>query len=143
MSGATKNHNTMVLNCASLFRNHFKGKGCKVFAEGVQLEKEHRGVYFYPDVMVTCDERDFEEGLKVKFPKIIVEVLSKSTAFQDLNRKYYLIVSQSDYTVKIYERKGEGWSFSVVQGIESSINLAQIGLALPLKEIYDDIKLEP
>ena len=35
--------------------------------------------YYYPDVMVTCDERDQENITEKKFPCLIVEVLSDST----------------------------------------------------------------
>lgn len=46
----------------------------------VQVEPGRK--YFYPDVVVTCDDRDHDPQW-VKFPSLIIEVLSPSTEAAD------------------------------------------------------------
>jgi hypothetical protein len=43
--------------------------------------------FFYPDVFVTCDERDHQTELLLSYPKLIAEVLSDSTAAFDRSDK--------------------------------------------------------
>lgn len=48
----------------------------------VKVQVEPGQKYFYPDVLVTCDERDTDPQL-VQFPCLIIEVLSPSTEAAD------------------------------------------------------------
>jgi Uma2 family endonuclease len=44
--------------------------------------------YFYPDVFVTCDPRDQMTDTWKSFARLVVEVLSDSTAGYDRGRKF-------------------------------------------------------
>jgi Uma2 family endonuclease len=125
-----------------------------VFAENIKLELLAKGYYVYPDVMVTCNINDLENDLLIKAPVILVEVLSKSTAVYDLHTKldyylklpsllYYLVISQTEYQVKVYERGKDAWTYRVVEEKENELHLNQISIRLSLQEIYEDITLEP
>ena len=46
------------------------------------------GDMFYPDVLVTCKERDLAASLEMHHPKLIIEVLSPSTARFDRGDKF-------------------------------------------------------
>ncbi|MBD2635385.1 Uma2 family endonuclease [Limnothrix sp. FACHB-881] len=43
--------------------------------------------YFYPDGVVTCDQRDRQATSLISHPKLIIEVLSPSTARFDRTEK--------------------------------------------------------
>lgn len=47
-----------------------------------------RNYFYYPDIIVTCDPRDQETSDHKRFPKLIVEVLSKSTEAFDRGDKF-------------------------------------------------------
>lgn len=161
MAGTKASHNLTVLNIATLLRGHFRGKGCRIFAENVKLELISQHYYVYPDVMVTCHPNDLESNLIMKATSILIEVLSKSTAVYDLNTKldlylklpsllYYLIVSQTEYKVKIYERQDHllsesksAWGYHIIEGLENEVSLPQLSIRLPMREIYEDVKLTP
>lgn len=87
MAGAKASHNLMVLNVVSIMREHFRGKGRRVFAENVKLELIAREYYVFPDVMATCNEEDLKNDLIMKHPSIVVEVPPGSAAVYDLNTK--------------------------------------------------------
>lgn len=67
MTGGTLPHNSVALNLASALKNHLRGKGCKVFMADAKLGISKKGPYHYPDVMVTCDERDLTSRKIVQF----------------------------------------------------------------------------
>src|SRR5919202_6732237 len=58
MTGGTLPHNSIALNLASALKNNLRGKGCKVFIADAKVGISEKGLFHYPDVMVTCDKRD-------------------------------------------------------------------------------------
>lgn len=79
MAGATDAHVTVAGNLFALLRNHVRGSGCRVYIADMKARIESLNRYYYPDVMVTCDQRDQETPNHKRFPCLIVEVLSNST----------------------------------------------------------------
>jgi Uma2 family endonuclease len=49
---------------------------------------EPADVFYYPDIMVTCDERDRSLEYFKSYPPLIVEVLSPTTAAFDRGNKF-------------------------------------------------------
>src|SRR5216117_3882332 len=79
MAGETRAHNTIALNLATAIRQRLKAP-CKLYIGGVRVnfELRHDQYFYYPDVVVTCEQRDNHPRL-VRYPKLIIEVLSEST----------------------------------------------------------------
>jgi len=80
MTGGTMPHVDIAVNLTSLLRNFLRGTGCKVRAHDAKVKVSDLGPYFYPDLLVTCDERDRRIIKETRYPKLIMEVLSPSTA---------------------------------------------------------------
>ena len=105
---------------------------------------------YYPDVVVTCSERDLGAGgepRRLFAPTLIVEVLSESTAAFDLTEKfadYRLLVSLQEYAVidsrsqsaAVYRREPDGWKLLPVSPGET-LEFASIGFSIPLSAVYD------
>lgn len=153
MAGTTASHNLCVYNITTLMRNHFRPQGGTTFSENVKLEVVAGEFYAYPDVMVTCSERDKQNETLKKEPVLIVEVLSKGTEKYDMDTKLayytkipslqvYIMVSRKDYQLHIFERHANGWSFRVVLGKEQDLHLEFFGLIIPVAAIYEDVTLE-
>lgn len=88
MAGADDAHVTVALNVAMALRRHLAGTPCRVTMSDMKLAvRESQGVY-YPDVMVTCSEADRASALVKSEPKLLVEVLSPSTAAFDRGDKF-------------------------------------------------------
>lgn len=149
MSGVTKLHNRIAGRFYSAFTSHLKGSPCDSYMGDVKVKiKVNRDVYiYYPDVMVVCD-RDPQEDRYVADPKLIVEVLSPSTAGVDRHEKRvnygwiptleeYVIVAQENVEVTIFRRQDD-WRPVVIGALDAVLELRSIGLTIPLVQIYDD-----
>lgn len=153
MSGGSEEHNRIALNIASLLRQHLRGSGCKTFIADmkVKIEIAHNtaDLFYYPDVMVTCDPDDREKYYKTR-PCLIIEVLSPSTENLDRREKRlnyqslpslqeYVLISQDEIEVEIYRPNEAGiWQRAVLTQ-EDAIALNSVNLTLPMTEIYDEV----
>ncbi|MDB9493975.1 Uma2 family endonuclease [Spirulina major CS-329] len=88
MAGSTLPHNDIALNVYSVLRSHLRGKGCRVNVSDVKVRLSEQGPYFYPDVVVSCDQRDRTAIDAILYPQLIIEVLSPSTGTFDYGRKF-------------------------------------------------------
>jgi len=119
MAGGTRNHNRISGNCFKLLDNALADRQCEVYISDVKVQVEPRKKYFYPDVVVTCDERDRTEPQLILFPCLIIEVLSPSTEAYDRGFKFsqyrkseslqeYVLVQVEQAMVEIFQRNQEG-----------------------------------
>jgi Uma2 family endonuclease len=115
MTGGTIPHNQLALNLASALKAYLRGKGCLVVMADVKVEVSVNGPYHYPDVMVSCDPRDQDAMKLVRYPCLIVEVLSPSTADYDRGDKFthyrqistlpeYVLIDAEQISVDRYRR---------------------------------------
>ena len=155
MAGGSKVHNFLVQNASTKMRTSLRGKGCQVFASDVRLEAKERFYYTYPDVVVTCDPADHRDPYLVRYPVLIAEVLSPSTAEYDHTTKFenyqkmpslrhYLLLSQAAWIVEWFRRDDAGqWIYTLLTGPDSILEIPDLGLVLPLRELYEDTDVAP
>lgn len=148
MAGTTTAHNDVVGNLAAALRAHLRGGPCRVRSESVKLRVEAANAFFYPDLFVTCDERDRGDPLVQRHAKLVIEVLSSSTAEYDRGQKfadYRLLPSLREYVTidsraqqaVVYRRNDDGiWEFHPAQA-GLAITLETVALTLELDAIYE------
>ena len=51
-------HNEVIQNAVALIRPTFRKRGCKIYHENVKVQIFEKSKYIYPDIILTCDERD-------------------------------------------------------------------------------------
>ena len=157
MSGGSKEHNTITLNIASRLRSNLRGGSCSVFMAdmkvNIQLANKNiqntKSIYYYPDVVVTCDA-DNNDRFSLDYPCLIIEVLSPSTEITDRREKLahyrsleslqeYVLVSQDEVKVEVYQKDSQGnWSLTIL-GKDNELHLNSIGLTLTMAEVYEDV----
>ena len=153
MSGTTIRHNIITQNITFALRQRLRGGSCRVVMENVRLNVEADFHYTYPDVMVSCDERDRgDAGYTINHPVLIVEVLSDSTEAYDRGKKAsqyrristlqaYVLVSQSECSVELFSRtQTSNWMLTELSTLDSILNLSCLNLEIPLTEIYEAIE---
>jgi Uma2 family endonuclease len=153
MSGGTKNHSVIAINALLLIRSHLRGSQCQVFNSDLKINILHTANYTYPDLSVTCDDRDREHPLYITYPCLIVEVLSLSTEAYDRGKKFdryrrnpnlidYVLVSSDEMAIDVYHRKdtGEWVILSYREG--DCVDLKSINLSLPIKQFYEEVVFE-
>jgi len=151
MSGGSEAHNLISGNLYAAIRQHLRGNPCKVFMAGMKLRLNiaEDDVFYYPDLLVTCDPADNEPYFKTK-PVVLVEVLSPSTERLDRREKFlsyiarptlkeYVLIDQSKQAVTRF-RHENGWKPEhLVEG--DTLALPSIGFEQSLAEIYEDVEL--
>ncbi|MGB0561721.1 MAG: Uma2 family endonuclease [Spirulinaceae cyanobacterium] len=150
MAGASDAHVTISLNLAALLRSHVRGAGCRAYMADMKARIEAANCYYYPDVMVTCDERDKEFDDFKKYPCLIVEVLSPGTEAFDRGDKFfdyrrlealqeYVLISQNSQRLDCFRRDPSGfWVLqSYVPGDE--IHFKSINLKTSFEVLYEDV----
>ena len=152
MAGANDAHVTVSLNLATLLRSHVRGSGCRVFISDMKARIEQLNRYYYPDVMVTCDERDKENATEKKFPCLIVEVLSDSTEAFDRGDKFadyqlletlqeYVLINVKRQRVECLRRNNEGlWVIYSYTAEDKSFQLQSVNLTVEMSALYEDVE---
>lgn len=88
MAGATDAHVTITGNLFAALLSHLRGTDCRVYFSDMKAQVDAINRFYYPDAMVTCDPQDKTETTFKRHPKLIVEVLSDSTAGFDRGDKF-------------------------------------------------------
>ena len=149
MAGGTYAHDTIAMNLAAELRNRLRGTPCR--PHGSNLKIEVMGRVRYPDAYVTCGtyQRDSKFGHD---PVVIFEVLSDDDPNRDLvekNQEYratpsvqrYVVLEQTSAAALVFARKGTEWISEIVAGADAILRLPEIGIEIPLTELYDGIDL--
>ena len=106
-----------------------------------------------PDVVVTCESADQGEAFFLDSPRLVVEVLSKSTEARD--RTYKLLhdqakasiheivfISQYVQHVEVITRTPSGWGYQEY-GHADSLLLASLNVTLPVSALYRRLAIPP
>ncbi len=155
MSGARIDHQQIVSNITEFLGAKVRGR-CRIFPSEMKVWIKKRNKFFYPDLTIICDKPNFYKNRRdtIDNPRLIIEVLSKSTASFDRAEKFlsyqtlealdeYVLISQDKALVEQYIKREDGnWIYKATVGIESSVDFFSVKTALSLKEIYDLVEFE-
>jgi Uma2 family endonuclease len=152
MAGGSMPHSVIGVNWTTLLKIHLRGKGCLVLNSDAKVGITDAGPFTYPDVSVTCDDRDKTTQQFCRHPCLIIEVLSPSTEGYDRGGKFalyrrlaslqeYVLVGSEAKTVDLFRRNPQGgWEFiPYIEG--DDIQLTSMGLTVALNAIYEDVIL--
>jgi Uma2 family endonuclease len=157
MAGASPRHNRIAGNIFARLHQLLEGTNCEAFASDQRIRIEAVDLSTYPDVSVVCDGLELSAGdvRAIINPRVIVEVLSKTTENYDRGPKFelyqhldslqeYLLVSQEDARIAQYARQDDGtWRYKLVVGVEATLEIESLNLRLPLAMIYRNVEFGP
>jgi Uma2 family endonuclease len=150
MTGGTVNHGQISVNLSTILRNHLKDRGCRVLSSDVKVNVYKSDNYIYPDISITCDERDQRATKFISHPSMIVEVLSPSTEAYDRGNKFnlyqrspvlqeYVLVSTTEIAIDIYRKNDrDRWEIISYRAGEI-VELESINLTIPIEEVFEGI----
>ncbi|NOQ36828.1 MAG: Uma2 family endonuclease [Methylococcaceae bacterium] len=152
MTGASENHNNISLNVASLFLTHIRKHSlpCRPYNNDMKVKVNNKNG-FYPDVMVVCNNEDSENNYYKTAPKLIIEVLSKSTHRKDkmvkrlhyqnmVSLEEYVLIEQFHCEITVF-RKNKGWLPSYYY-LGDEITFESLDLTVPVEELYYQVNNE-
>jgi Uma2 family endonuclease len=154
MTGGSVNHSRIAIRFTTMFDTHLGASSCITGNSDLKVKIVGTNNYTYPDVSVTCDERDKTNTQYITYPCLIVEVLSKSTEAYDRGGKFrmyknnpalidYLLVSSTSLEIDLYHKNDAGDWLIINYKPGDTIQLKSINLNFPLEQIYRGLNLEP
>ena len=150
MTGGTVAHELIGGTLRALLRDRLANSPCR--AVGPTLKVEVAGHIRYPDAFVYCKPVAPTERV-IRDPVVVFEVVSASTSRIDRIvklREYqatesiqrYVILEQDSIAATVFVREGEVWAARPLTDGET-LAMPEIGIALPLADIYGDVELPP
>lgn len=150
MSGGSPEHNLISGNLLTQLNIQLQDRPCLVFTSDMKIRVPSSRKFHYPDVTVVCDRPQFADDEKdvLLNPRVIVEVLSESTAAFDRGKKFqyyqeiesfheYLLVEQNEPVVERFVRQTDSsWIYTKIEGLDKSIELVTIDCRLGLRDIF-------
>jgi Uma2 family endonuclease len=79
MTGGRVPHNDIAINLLTLLLPTVRANGCRINMTDVKLCIDETGLFYYPELLVSCHPQDLSARKFLRFPKLIAEVLSPST----------------------------------------------------------------
>jgi len=155
MAGARNRHNIIAGNVYVALHNRLRGKPCRPFNSDtkVRVQMPRHVRFYYPDASVVCRQNSLDDSFQSE-PVVIVEVLSKKTRRLDEGEKKdaylsipslraYVLVEQDSARAIVFRRVEADFVPEVYEGLSAVIPLSEIGIDLPLADVYEAIEFSP
>ena len=151
MVGAKKPHVVIASNLVTELNLHLRDNDCIVLTSDIKVRLEEANCYYYPDVAVTCDERDLSSDEDfILYPSLIIEILSPTTAKFDRGEKFadyqtatslqeYVLVSQSEMSIESFQKNQQGMWISQTYTKGENINFVTVDFSCPVESIYQKV----
>lgn len=151
MAGASKAHVRIVGNLSALMLNHLRGSECLSYATGMKVRLPTLGIFYYPDLAITCDDRDRPSTEDyVLDPKRILEVLSDSTEAFDRGDKFsdyqtilefeeYILIHQKTSLVEQFQHQLDRLWVPQIYRTGDKIEFSSIQLSYAIAAVYENI----
>lgn len=154
MTGGSVNHSRIAIRFTTMVDTHLDASSCITGNSDLRVNIVGTNNYTYPDVSVTCDQRDKTTTQYITYPCLIVEVLSKTTEAYDRGGKFrmyqnnavlkdYLLVSSTAMEIDLYHKNDAGQWMIINYGEGDTIELKSINLSFPIEQVYRGLNLTP
>lgn len=131
-SGGTGDHDQIAVNIAAALRVRLRARGCFVHASNLKVAARAAEDVLYPDVFVRCGAPVGQTCKKLAYKRIpTLRVIA--------------YVSQDEPRIDLV-RRGEGGTWDddrPVEGLAARLDLPEIGVVLPMAEVYEDTAVAP
>jgi len=155
MAGARNAHTVIASNTLIAVGSRLRGSRCRALNSDtkirVRLTTHVR--FYYPDVSVICRPNPPTDSFQDE-PAVLIEVLSRRTRRIDEGEKkdayqtipslaVYALIEQDTAAVVVFRRTESGFIREVYEGLDAVLPLGEIGIELPLAEIYETVEFPP
>ena len=145
MTGGSNAHAAVKGNLFAALRTLVR-EPCRVFVDGPKVVTATASLY--PDVLVTCAPVVMTDDT-VREPRLIAEVLSRTTAGHDRGAKWlayreidglahYLLVWQDVRRVELFSRRADSWELLILEP-PAVIELSALAVSFDFADLYDGV----
>lgn len=156
MAGASESHTLVAHNVGRSLGNALEATSCRVYQSDMRVQTRST-LYCYPDVVVACGQRRFEDDHQdiLLNPVVVVEVLSPSTEAYDRGQKFdhyqsiaslqsYVLVAQDRIHVDHFEKQPSGdWLLKSLKAVDSLFAIPSLGVSIPIGDFYKKVEFLP
>ena len=150
LAGGCPDHSIAIANLTATIKGPLKGSQCRVYNSDVQLKLSEKR-YVFPDITISCDERDRNQKETIRYPRVVVEVLSPTTEATDRGKKAayyracptiqeYMMVDSEEIFVEVHRREEERWTINTFEPGDT-ISLESFGIQFPIEDAYEGTSL--
>lgn len=152
MAGTSDRHNIVTGNIFANLWSHLRDSPRRPFIENMKVRVEPE-VFYYPDIIVSCEESPESPYFRNQ-PKLIIEVISPSTANVDRREKLIayqkmpsvheiVLVDQEKIALEIHRRQPDGrWITYYFDDTDTEFTLDSVELTLTLAEVYRRVNFD-
>lgn len=150
MAGTSDTHNLIAGDIYALLLIHLRNSQCQPFIGDIKVRVTQK-VYYYPDILVSCEENPEDSHFR-NSPILIIEVTSPSTEHIDRREKLlfyqhmpsvqeYAVVDQHKINIELHRRQTNGtWITYFFDASDEEIEFQSVGLTLSIGEIYRRVR---
>ncbi len=149
LAGSTNNHAAIVNSLGTALDRALGERPYMVMTESPKVIVAARK-HYYPDLVVSCDEREDGDDLVVRYPLLIAEVLSPSMERRDKGAKLLayqqvasveniLLIAADQPAALVYERVKEEpgqWRSRQYNASQPTMYLASLDCSIQLADLY-------
>lgn len=151
MNGGTVEHSIIQGDLLASLNLRLRGLPCRPHGPSMKVATA-AGRYRYPDAFVTCTPVAARQTV-IDEPVVIFEILSDGTERMARTEKLteyrliaslrrYVMVEQTEAFLTVITRTDHGWSIDALREADTLL-LPEIGIELPVAELYLDVELPP
>jgi len=147
-------HSLISVNIAGVLRERLAKTPCRA-AGGPLRVRATPTRFVLPDLIVFCGKPVLtdEHQDTLTNPKVIVEILSPSTADYDYGEKFivyrriesfeeYVLVAQDQARVEVFRKTPDKrWLISTYEGLDAVAEVESLGISFKLAEVYAGVEL--
>ncbi len=154
MTGGTVAHNDIALNLYTALRSTLRARGCRINVADVKVQIGDQGVFFYPDLVVSCHPQDLSAFKFIRYPLLIVEVLSPATESYDRGAKFahyrrlaslqeYALISSEAINVEIFSLNDRRKWELTCYGPNEILQFTSLNQSCPIDLLYEAVTVLP
>ncbi len=149
LAGSTNDHAAIVSSLNSALDLAIGKRPCRILTESPKVLVSARK-HYYPDLVVSCDEREKGKDAVVHYPLLIAEVLSPSTEQHDKGAKLFayqqmagieniVLIAADERLAIVYERvpgDSRQWISRQYDATSPDMQLSALGVSISLLDLY-------
>jgi len=150
LAGGSPDHSIIIANLTATIKGPLKGGQCRVYNSDVQLKLSEKR-YVFPDITISCDERDRNQKETIRYPRVVVEVLSPTTEATDRGKKAayyracptiqeYVMVDSEEIFIEVHRREEQRWTINTFEPGDI-VTLESLDIQFPIEDAYEGTSL--
>ena len=147
MTGGSPDHSIIGLNVASIFREQLRKRPCIAYNSDVYIELDGEENCLCPDASISCDLRDRYATKVIRYPCVVVEVLSHGSKARDRGIKAdlyqnmpsvqeILFIDTQVMRIQLYRREADYWIMRNFTH-NDAIALTSVNIQFSIAEAYE------